>query len=58
MRTEAQKFIDENTPPFTSPVNGVRDINEIVAHYEKKGHTCTLSYEDGEGIELKILNVE
>jgi hypothetical protein len=35
MTNEAKLFINQHTPPFKELVNGIRDIEKLLEHYQK-----------------------
>lgn len=46
MSNEARLFIQNNTAPFTSVINGTRDIDLVIEHYQSLGFTCELTEPD------------
>ena len=48
---EAIKFI-ENEAPFELPINGIRDIDKIMEHYQSQGFTCEVLPDDEDGIRI------
>ena len=42
---EAIQFI-ENVPPFELPINGIREIDKVIEHYESQGYTCEVLPDD------------
>ena len=58
MTNEAIQFLKDNTPPFKACYNGVRDIDKVVAEYEKE-HTVIQSVEYTEaGEQLLMIEVK
>lgn len=56
MYEEAIDFIQRNVPPFQDSINGIRNVPEIIAHYEAQGFICTILPDDIHGIRILFVS--